>query len=232
MGDNMENNKAKSYIGQINARQIDIKRKMAYIEHERQEFEKRVAASRAGAEQLSQEVNVLRATRFNVSLESVFRGLAKVWGVDRGDMVIEMRTNQDIARIYEYDASDFLDDVLRNPSRRTRVVLYVTAWYGEEDSAKKVEFSKRVDLDSVQADGKELWEHVFVDTSKTKEGYHHFALKFDSYENVLLNYTFGELLSEPDEQSILVYPKNEYSSAVLNAIDEGAVELTEEDEAE
>ena len=167
----MENNKAKSYIGKINARQIDIKRKMAYIEHERQEFEKKVAASRAGAEHLSQEVNVLRATRFNVSLEAVFNGLAKVWGVDRGDMVIEMRTNQDIARIYEYDASDFLDDVLRNPSRRNRVVLYVTAWSGEEDSAKKVEFSKRVDLDSAQADGKELWEHVFVDTSKTKEGY-------------------------------------------------------------
>ena len=212
-------NRVEDIIRKINERRSDIKLMNNFIDKQREIFEEAVADARQVVDVASQEIGALRSKTFMVSVEDVLRGLANVWGVNREDVVVEMRTNQDHARMYEYGADDFWDDILRNPSRRNRITLHFSAWAGEKDGAKKVEFSKKVDLDSVQADGKGLWEHALVDATKTKEGYNHFALKFDSYENVLLNYALDDLLSEPSLNSALVCPKDEYSEAVLWAMD-------------
>ena len=59
-----------------------------------------------------------------------------------------------------------------------------------------------------------MWEHLQVEEKKLNNGVYKYGLTFDSFDDVSLNFSFGDLIKFEDERFC---PKDRVSEMILNA---------------
>ena len=206
-------NNIKDYLNSLETRKKNVIEAQHFIDKKRQELFDAIKEPTLFIGKQEEKIQQMQETEFDVDMKTVIEELAKLWKVTPDDLQITFNTNA----AYSSKRCN-TDDLMSTIKARKNCSMHF--FVIEKDpkgmSPRFTSFSSPLILDKPQADGKPLINHVQADV-KQKDNKFYVDLMIDDYKNIVIRSKIENLISF-DELGAVV-PKDDRSSAIINAID-------------
>ena len=218
MGENMKT--IQEYINEIIRLKENIDNLRQYYMHKNNQFDKDVLVQKANIREAQANIEKIKNTEIPVRLEDILNNLCSFWKNQRHNLKINHFTN------CTTDTADNFIEQVRHKQDQGKAIIHFTITENDEQNKfiKEVTFANKINLDSIQADGKTFEEHCFPQTS-TYNGVTYTDLGIDNYKDLILNFPIRDLIFNKGNTYQI---KDCIAAAVINAHNETFSQIKQE----
>ena len=209
------NKKVYDYLDEISHRSEIISQKRAFIRKKTEEYEKEIAIPTQSITRQQISIKLIRDMDIFAQVGEIANQLANQWGIDAKNINISASTsytgstrNKDFAHNFVNKFSrDYLQD-----SYTVNIDLRENTPNGNE--YRFASFHAPIQLNAIQADGKDFFEHLVPKTTLYGHGVYLFDIEIDDVNKLVLPFKMKTLIKQVGNS---VTPLNETSKAILDA---------------
>ena len=202
------------FISEMNSRLKDKLKAEDYLLQETRKFEASIEPVKRFIARSGIEIASLNGTEFNTDIGTIVEELANMWGVEKEDLSVGLYST--LGYSATKPSREKLNTYLEEKARNTYLNLRVSAKTKAIDNSCVASIYTPFRLNTIQADGRPLIQHLHMSTNQYQEGQYEITAAFEDINKIVLPFRLGDLVTQSRNGII---PDNAVSKAIIQAIE-------------